>query len=200
MKRHSKALVLFAKQIIPGEVKTRLGREIGMQQAADLYRGLFQLSLQHCSSPDWQNIIYWNKEGDRPNFTMGYPSFQQAEGNLGIKMQEAFRTVLESFEKVVMIGTDCPGLRAHHIEKAFQQLDEHDLVLGPAEDGGYYLIGLAKLHSTLFQLDSWSHAEVFRQTMEIATEQNLSVALLEKLYDIDRPEDLSRWNASSNAG
>ena len=116
---------------------------------------------------------------------------QQSEGDLGRRMALAFK---ESFSAgmtgVVIIGTDCPDLKVQLMVKAFHALEQNDLVLGPALDGGYYLIGLRRLIPELFTGISWSTAEVLEQTISIAQRLDLAIAFLPLLNDIDRPEDL----------
>jgi len=116
---------------------------------------------------------------------------QQSEGDLGRRMALAFK---ESFSAgmtgVVIIGTDCPDLNAQLMVKAFHAIEQNDLVLGPALDGGYYLIGLRRLIPELFTGISWSTAEVLEQTRSIAERLDLAIAFLPLLNDIDRPEDL----------
>lgn len=115
----------------------------------------------------------------------------QASGDLGDRLQQVFEQGFDHrLERIVVIGADCPDLSVHHVEQAFHLLDSHDVVLGPAHDGGYYLIGLRRAYPDLFHHISWSTQRVFAQTVAIATRLHLSLALLEPLGDIDRPEDL----------
>jgi glycosyltransferase A (GT-A) superfamily protein (DUF2064 family) len=116
---------------------------------------------------------------------------QQSEGDLGRRMALAFKDSFSAgMTSVVIIGTDCPDLKAKLMVKAFHALEQNDLVLGPALDGGYYLIGLRRLISELFTGISWSTAEVLEQTIRIAERLDLAIAFLPLLNDIDRPEDL----------
>jgi rSAM/selenodomain-associated transferase 2/rSAM/selenodomain-associated transferase 1 len=118
----------------------------------------------------------------------------QGEGDLGARMASAFRSAFEAgADRVVTIGTDCPGVDAAYLEVAFQQLENSDLVLGPASDGGYTLIGLRRSLPELFTGVDWGTDAVFRQTMAIAHTLNLSIHCLEPLTDVDRPEDLPVW-------
>jgi hypothetical protein len=118
----------------------------------------------------------------------------QGEGDLGERMARSlFIAFRAGMERVVIIGTDCPGLNANLIAKAFHQLYSHDLVLGPALDGGYYLIGLRYFISELFTDINWGTAEVLQQTVAIAKTLDVSVAYLPQLADVDRPEDLPIW-------
>lgn len=116
----------------------------------------------------------------------------QSEGDLGSRMEQAF---LDSFRershRVLLIGSDCPGLDHGKLEQAFETLKRHDLVLGPSFDGGYYLIGIKKAASLLFAGISWGTDRVLSQTHRIAGQIGLKTFLLDPLADIDRPEDLS---------
>jgi rSAM/selenodomain-associated transferase 2/rSAM/selenodomain-associated transferase 1 len=96
-------------------------------------------------------------------------------------------------ERVLLVGTDCPGITAEILEKAFQELERSDLVLGPAADGGYYLIGLRKACPELFVNVPWGTKEVLKHTLEIVRLQGLSAGFVDRLSDVDRPEDLHVW-------
>jgi rSAM/selenodomain-associated transferase 1 len=115
----------------------------------------------------------------------------QGQGDLGIRLELAFQEAFQSKNKrVVIVGSDCPGLTLEILQKAFTGLDADPLVLGPARDGGYYLIGLSRPQSRLFLDIPWGTAEVFNRTMEIANRLGMKPLILETLDDIDRPEDL----------
>jgi hypothetical protein len=123
---------------------------------------------------------------------------EQSEGDIGKRMAIAFHGAFATgMTSVVIIGIDCPNLNAQLMAKAFHAIEQHDLVLGPAQDGGYYLIGLRRLIPELFTGIPWSTAEVLQQTMSIAQRLELSVAHLPLLGDIDRPEDLWLWNQAT---
>ena len=118
----------------------------------------------------------------------------QGHGDLGVRLERAFKEAFQSgTNRVVIVGSDCPGLTAEILQKAFDGLADQDLVLGPARDGGYYLIGLSRLLSPLFVNIPWGTEEVFNKTLEIANKLGLKPLLLEPLDDIDRPEDLPLW-------
>ncbi len=120
--------------------------------------------------------------------------------SLGERLYKALREAFaENKGKVVIIGTDCPGLTLKHIEQAFNLLDRFNLVIGPAHDGGYYLIGLTKAVKDLFSGIKWGSAFVYRQTLEAAQKANLSIAELEKLQDVDCPSDLSFLTTVKNS-
>ncbi len=124
-------------------------------------------------------------------FGPGLHHAPQIEAGLGEKLQFATCSAFAAGAKrVVVIGTDCPALTATDLQLAFQQLEHHDVVLGPALDGGYYLIGLRAVQPTLFDGIDWSTAVVFAQTLQKAQAMNLRVHVLRQLADIDHPEDL----------
>ena len=197
-------LIIFTRYPEPGKTKTRLIPVLGEEGAATLQRQMTEhklaevrklqafhpLSLEvHFAGgneqlmQDWlgSNIIYR----------------RQSEGDIGCRMASAFQASFGAgMNRVVLIGSDCPDLNAYLLAQAFQALEQHDLVLGPAQDGGYYLIGLHQLFPELFTGISWSTAEVLQQTQSIAKRLELAVAYLPLLSDIDRPEDLSVWNSS----
>jgi hypothetical protein len=115
----------------------------------------------------------------------------QGEGDLGSRMARSLCCAFqENVDRAAIIGTDCPGLNAHFIADAFNQLHAHDLVLGPAIDGGYYLISLRCFIKELFKGIDWGTAKVLQQTVDIAKQLDLSVDYLPQLADVDRPEDL----------
>ncbi len=121
--------------------------------------------------------------------------FREQDGDdLGERMLTAF---LDAFrngaERVLLMGTDCPGITAQILEKAFQELERSDLVLGPAADGGYYLIGLKEAYPELFVNVQWGTEKVLERTLEIARVKGLSAGLVDRLQDVDRPEDLHVW-------
>jgi rSAM/selenodomain-associated transferase 1 len=111
-------------------------------------------------------------------------------------MANAFARSFESgMEKVVLIGTDCPTLQSQHLNQAFEALTHSDLVLGPATDGGYYLIAMKRKADYLFEGISWSTSEVLSQTLAVATAHGLHFTLLDELSDIDTREDWERYRS-----
>jgi rSAM/selenodomain-associated transferase 1 len=119
----------------------------------------------------------------------------QTGDDLGERMKNAFATAfVEGFEKVVIIGSDCPQLTSMHIQEAFDLLSNYDIIIGPAVDGGYYLLGMKRLISEVFINKIWSSDQVFMQTMADIEHLHLSYYLLETLRDIDTEEDLNILN------
>ncbi|GAP98218.1 TIGR04282 family arsenosugar biosynthesis glycosyltransferase [Leptolyngbya sp. NIES-2104] len=195
-------LVIFTRYPEPGKAKTRLIPALGDVAAAELHRQmtertLTQVRLLQQSYP--VSVEVWFAGGDRDQMQtwLGADLYYQPqpEGDLGDRMSQAFQVGFDRGVKAtVIIGTDCPELETRLLTQAFENLQQTDLVLGPATDGGYYLIGLRRFESGLFRSIAWSTDRVFEQTVEIATQVNLSIACLPMLTDIDRPEDLSVWH------
>ncbi|MGB0423204.1 MAG: TIGR04282 family arsenosugar biosynthesis glycosyltransferase, partial [Flavobacteriales bacterium] len=120
---------------------------------------------------------------------LGFPEYEQVEGTLGLKMKEAFQ-YFSPKHKLVMIGTDCPELTSEIIAKAYKELETKDVVFGPSEDGGYYLIGMRPYCKELLEEISWSTDSVLNESMEKCRKLGKSFALLPELNDIDTIEDL----------
>ncbi|NQZ65518.1 TIGR04282 family arsenosugar biosynthesis glycosyltransferase, partial [Crocosphaera sp.] len=123
----------------------------------------------------------------------------QGEGDLGKRMDRSLLNALQNnAQQVLLIGIDCPGLNADILTQAFNQLVNYDLIIGPAFDGGYYLLGLKRYISELFVNISWGTAGVLQQTISTAQKLGLSQMQLQTLRDVDRPEDLLVWQSRSN--
>ncbi len=197
----SNRLIIFTRYPEPGKAKTRLIPALGAEAAADLHRQMTERTLtqvkllQQSYSVD---VEVWFAGGDRVQMQtwLGLDLIYQSqpEGDLGDRMAQAFQTEFDSGVKAaIIIGTDCPELTDVLLTKAFQALQHTDLVLGPATDGGYYLIGLRRMVPELFKMIPWSTDRVFQQTVDIASNLNLSLATLPALTDVDRPDDLPVW-------
>lgn len=196
----SACLMLFTRYPEAGNTKTRLIPHLGAARAAELQRWMTASMAREMAAlcPEIERQIHFSGGGlSQMQDWLGrqFTYLPQFAGGLGIRLHQAFMGNFRSGMKaVVAIGADCPELRTCHFEQAFSQLQTHDVVLGPAEDGGYYLIGLSRPQSKLFENISWGTGEVFEQTIAIANHLNLSIATLEKLRDVDRPEDLEMLN------
>ncbi len=192
-------LIIFTRYPTPGATKTRLIPALGAAGAAKLHRQMTEATIArarelrqqlqieiavHYDGSDRQQMVDWL--GD----DLSYQS--QGEGDLGLRMARSIATACQSGgDRVVLIGTDCPGITTELLVQAFTDLQTRDLVLGAAVDGGYYLIGMRRPQPELFSGIEWSTERVWQQTIEIATNLNLEIALAPKLADIDRPEDLA---------
>jgi uncharacterized protein len=193
-------LILFTRYPETGKVKTRLIPALGPEGSCELHRRLTELAVKQIRELSSLRplSIEVRFEGGTEDLMRewlgdGFDFFSQGQGDLGIRMARAFQEAFQSgFDSVVLIGSDCPAQTSTILQQAFEGLKCHDLVLGPALDGGYHLIGLQRLYP-LFSNIPWGSAEVFDRTQEIAQALGLKVFLLEPLRDIDRPEDLSFW-------
>jgi hypothetical protein len=197
-------LIIFTRYPEPGKTKTRLIPVLGSVGAANLQRQMTEhtiLQVKQLQKAIDISVEIWFSDGDLQLMQKWLGSdlvYQpQGEGDLGLRMA---RSLLQAFqsgaEKAIIIGTDCPGLNPEILATAFDKLRTFDLVLGPALDGGYYLIGLRQLIPELFANIEWGTANVFQKTVEIAQKVNLSYVNLVSLADVDRPEDLSIWQQS----
>jgi rSAM/selenodomain-associated transferase 2/rSAM/selenodomain-associated transferase 1 len=204
--RNSMRLILFTRYPEPGRAKTRLISALGEEGAAELHHWMTVRTLAQARRFLAQKAVSSEVRFDGGTQTLMREwlgpdlAYQpQGEGDLGRRMARAFEEAFTAgIQEVVIVGTDCPGLTARDMEVAFNEVQCKDLVLGPAADGGYYLIGLGREIASeaipqLFSGIAWGTGEVLSKTMKVAEGLGLSVALLEPLADVDRPEDLSLW-------
>lgn len=185
-------LIVFVKNIRLGKVKTRLAQTIGNENAFLIYKELVKITekatrqLQHC---DVQ--IYFSEKIEETQWNNSKKFIQQGN-DLGEKMQHAFQQGFEmGYEKIILIGSDLPDISATIIQQGFDALANNDIVFGPAEDGGYYLVGMNKLHHSIFQNKPWSTEELLKITLKELS--NAKIKLLERLNDIDVYEDLEKY-------
>ncbi len=190
------ALIIFVKNPNIERVKTRLAKDIGEEKATQVYRLLQNHTREVALEAGRYNALFYGKEIDDEDewSEEQFDKLVQRKGDLGIKMANAFyQMIKDGFESMVLIGSDCYDITADHIDEAFKALEENDVVIGPAEDGGYYLIGMKDFHPKLFADKTWSSEEVFSDTMTTIESLGLAVAELETLSDIDYLKDLERY-------
>lgn len=208
---HASRLIIFTRYPEPGKTKTRLIPALGGEGAALLQRQLTehtvaqarQLRCQEGTENLSIEICFTGQTIDKMQSWLGVEIEHQAQvaGDLGNRMARAFQTAFtQGIDHVVIIGIDCPDVDPVRLKRAFQSLQRHDLVLGPALDGGYYLIGLRRFVPELFQGIAWSTENVLNQTVAIAHQVGLQVAYLDPLPDIDYPEDLIVWQRVQTEG
>jgi hypothetical protein len=193
--------MIFARYPTPGKAKTRLIPTLGAEGAARLYQQLAEYTVAQARALQHQRevtIALWYtgaKEATmRAWLGEGLVYFPQPEGDLGDRLIMAFHTALnEGHRSAIAIGTDCPELDAATLAQGFEALQQHPLVLGPASDGGYYLIGLQQPAPNLFKGIAWSTSTVLSQTVALAAQAGLAPTYLPTLTDIDIPEDLVIW-------
>jgi len=185
-----------------GTVKTRMQPQLTPEQSLQLYRAMGRdLVAQHKAQRSYQLCVsYWPADGlDEMKAWLGKEGeyLLQTEGNLGKKMGDTFQERFKSgFEKVCIIGSDLPTIDDSIIERSFNLLDTSDVVLGPTDDGGYYLIAMKASHRIIFKDVVWSSESVFDKTLENAAEGGLKIKLLQKLSDIDSFAEVQQlWHA-----
>ena len=194
-----KTVCLFVKSPRLGEVKTRLARDVGAARATAIYRALVEHQAEEIPV-DWRVTVYFTpsnagedmKTWLAPQLQNGTRFVPQCDGDLGRRLVTAVRRELDNgSERVYLIGGDCPALSRDYFEEADRALSDKDIVLGPAQDGGYVLLGIKGPHQILFRDIDWSTPAVLQQTLAAARRQTLSVCLLRPLVDIDDATSLN---------
>jgi rSAM/selenodomain-associated transferase 2/rSAM/selenodomain-associated transferase 1 len=193
----SPILMVFAKEPVPGRVKTRLAAEVGPEEAALIYRELGRRVVDQVREGPYRTVVFYDppEAGAAVEEWLGGRGIElrpQAPGDLGDRLGSAFRWAFREAERVVVVGTDAPDVDSEQAEAALQALEAADLVLGPALDGGYYLLGLRRHAPELFQGIPWSTPEVLGATRTRARELGLTETLLPALRDVDTLEDWRR--------
>jgi rSAM/selenodomain-associated transferase 1 len=186
---------VFAKDPVPGRVKTRLAAVVGDRKAARIYRDMARGIVNGLRGGAFRVRVCFDPPGNEAAVKAwmdpGNLEFQpQVSGDLGIRLESAIRRGLEEAEAVMVIGTDAPGVDRCLVEEAFAELAHSDLVLGPTEDGGYYLLGLKEPTPSLFRDIPWSTAGVLHATRNRAEALGLVIRELPLLRDVDTVEDL----------
>jgi rSAM/selenodomain-associated transferase 1 len=197
-------LIQFAKAPEPGRVKTRMMPTLNDVQACELHVELLLWTCRRLCAPRGPRVELW-VAGD-----IAHPAFMQCRAlgvsdirrqcgaNLGERMANAIADGLMRYQKVVLVGSDCPFLDDSHIRHAALELDSHRVVLAPAVDGGYVLIGANVLIPELFSGKNWGQDTVYAETTDTLGRLGVNWQSLDQLHDIDRPEDLPLWYALKN--
>lgn len=200
--KNDKAIIVFARLPVIGKVKTRLAKDLGIDFATSFYKVCAEhtfnevLKLKRtgiapflfCSEEsEFDEVRNWSKNKFRYFLQQGY--------DLGERMLNAFNTIINAgYRNIILVGTDSPGITAELMNDALDLLKKYKCVIGPSDDGGYYLIGF---HSTVYDLFhgmEWSTDSVFSKTIERLKGENLSYFVMEEMIDIDTKEDLKKWN------
>ncbi len=196
----SVSLVIFVRFPHLGEVKSRLAVALGEEKAANFYR----LCAEHVFKESdrvldrVQRYIFYSDRSDESETRQWVgPQFNilsQIEGDLGRRLEHAFRYLFSrGTHKAIILASDVPDISVEIINDAISALDHDNIVIGPSVDGGYYLLGMKKLHKELFKGISWSTEKVLKQTLSVAEKLRLTVCSLPELRDIDTEEDLREW-------
>lgn len=184
-------LIVFAKNPVPGKVKTRLAKEIGEDRAFQVYQRLLSITETVTRRFLYADVhIYFTDFVDNERWSE-FPQFIQSGTDLGERMAKAFEAEFNrGYDAIVGIGTDLPEMNTQILEAAFKQLKTSDTVFGPANDGGYYLLGMKRFIPNVFENKSWSTPRVLEETVDELKDLRYSVHLLTTLNDIDTLNDL----------
>lgn len=188
------ALIIFIKNAESGKVKTRLAKDIGNENALTIYKFLLDHTRQVASALDVSRLLFYGSRIDPDDEWPEelYKKMVQKGHDLGTRMFNAFKEAFyQGCEQVIIIGSDCPEIDPGLLRTAFTKLEAYDFVLGPARDGGYYLLGMNYLENRLFINKNWSTDSVALDTLKDIQELNKLCYLMPELNDIDTIEDLS---------
>jgi len=186
-------LIVFVKNPVPGKVKTRLASTIGDEAALAIYLKLLAATHALTEQLSCDVVIYYNQYVDSEDLwdNRKYDKCLQQGADIGEKMYHAISSeIAKGYKHVGLIGSDIHQLTPQIIDSAFEKLKSHDVVLGPAKDGGYYLIGMNHPCRRIFDLPAWSTSEVFDQTTRRIKVEGLTYGQTDLLSDIDDHEDL----------
>lgn len=189
----SSCILLLCKNPILGKAKTRLAKSVGDEKALAVYRFLLEHTAQVVAGVPNDKRIFYSDEVLQEDMFQGanYHKTLQPSGDLGARMQAAFEEAFAAgYERVVIIGSDCYELSSALLKEALAALNTKDVVLGPAKDGGYYLLGLRQMIPAVFQDKPWSQANLLNTTINELDDLEHSYLLLPELSDVDYLEDL----------
>ncbi len=200
-----KTLLVFCKEPVAGKVKTRLCPPLTHEEARDLYNAFLRDSFCQYSrlakKSGWRiqlavtpntSITFFQNFWNELNLNTDVEIITQGEGDLGMRMYRRMDEHVSKNNHVAVIGTDHPSLPDEYVTGLFDGLDEFDVTIGPAEDGGYYAMGLKRIDQTLFSNIAWSTSSVFDQTMKAIKKSGLTVSVLPTWYDVDDEKALQR--------
>lgn len=190
---------IVAKAPEPGRVKTRLVPLLGSEQASEVYREMTEVVITQAIA-DYPVQLWCTPDIDHPFFQscrerFGVELRVQAEGDFGKRLETALKTGLKTAQRVVLLGSDCPGITREYLARAFDALRRHEVVIGPAEDGGFVLIGTRRMLPGLLRDIPWSSGRARERTEAILQAERVDYQLLGNLWDVDRPGDLRRWRS-----
>lgn len=192
-------LIIFVKNTDLGHVKTRLAKTVGDEMALAIYKELLVKTQKEVSLVDAERAVFYSTYIDEhDNFVAPeFNSHVQFGADLGERMMNAFEMAFNNgFEKVIIIGSDCYDLSHQQIEEAFHHLEKNDFVFGPAEDGGYYLMGMSSFFTPVFENKEWSTENVLSDSIIDVKKAGKSYYLIDTLSDVDHfsdlPEELKR--------
>lgn len=190
------ALLVFAKVPRPGDVKTRLSPVLTPEESARLYAAFLEDALRQYRSLPVDVRLYLSPplpDAQMDGVPDEIPIFEQTGDTLGDRMRNAFAASLDDYERCCVIGTDHPTLPTAYIRKAFDVLErDRSLCIGPSEDGGYYLLGMSAFYPEVFADMTYSHSQVFADTLARVDRTDAHLTVLPRWYDVDTPRALAR--------
>ena len=184
------------KNPVLGKVKTRLAKDIGDEKALAVYYELLHHTDTVAKEITADKFVFYSDVINRNDLFANnlYKKYVQCHGDLGVRMDYAFSIPFKNeYKKVVMIGSDCFDIISTHINRAFEELENNDFTIGPASDGGYYLIGMKKWNRWILQNKNWSTDQLFNETKTEILNNNGKLFELEQLNDIDLIEDIKQY-------
>ncbi|OEK06534.1 TIGR04282 family arsenosugar biosynthesis glycosyltransferase [Roseivirga misakiensis] len=189
-------LIVFVKNPQLGKAKTRLAATVGKEKALAVYELLLAKTKEETANLSVDKIVYYadfideNDLWDNDRYKKGL----QTDGDLGKKISSVFQSAFDTgYERICIIGSDCYDLTQNHLETAFEALQKHEAVIGLAEDGGYYLLGISTMNKQLFENKNWSTETVASDTIEDFKSLGMTFQELPTLNDIDTEADLGPW-------
>ena len=194
-------ICVFAKPPEPGNAKTRLVPAVGAHGAAALAEAFLRDTWMTVASLPWARPVIASTAPFRPSGLGGLPEiWLQSEGDLGVRLERMFRRALSESDFAFALGADSPGLPPRILEQARDAMREADAVIGPCEDGGFYLLGLQQCPAGLLAEIRWSESDTFEQVSARLQQAGLRVSILDPWFDVDRPEDLAKLRTKIVAG
>lgn len=189
------ALIIFTRNPELGKVKTRLAKTIGDKNALEVYIRLLLHTMKVTQSLDCDKFVFYDTKIETNDLWLEtlYEKKIQSGVDLGVRMQDAFQQIFElGYKNCIIVGSDLFDLQDYHIDEAFYKLQFSDGVIGPAEDGGYYLLGLKKVIPSIFKNKNWGTSNILSATLKDL--ENYKIEFTETLNDIDTFEDLEKSN------
>lgn len=202
MQQAATVILVFLKPFEKGNVKTRLAATVGDAVALEVYRHLVDHTIRQLSQlslPADVVLCYSRKASPEPLFSFAFTVLIQKGDDLGSRMLYALAWAhAKKYTQKLIIGTDCFELTAETLDQAIRSLSAHDVVVGPAADGGYYLLGMKEPHAELFTGIPWSTSETYAATFQAINRMHLDWAALKTLSDIDTEPDLRKYPSLCN--
>lgn len=198
MSNNTSLLIIFVKNAELGKVKTRLAATVGNEVALAVYFQLLNKTRVVAKAVETDKVVYFSDHIEESGMWQGdtFKKALQSKGDLGDRMKNAFKDAFDQgYQRVCIIGSDCMEISTEIISRAFDRLLNHDTVIGPSEDGGYYLLGMRKFTAALFENKTWSTDHVCSATRDDIGRLGLSRADLPTLNDVDTEKDLGDWAA-----